>query len=1080
VTDDTLFDSQNAAYAQAMFEEYARNPDSVPDEWRELFENGAEVAIAEGLMVPDQLDSEAATPDQANEGAASAIQAPTTAVGPPAGPTAPSVAPPHTAPAPSSPPRAADTPQHAAEPLVIEAPAASSPLLESRPPAAAQSVATTEAPHVAAPPEATEAAPPPIAAPSEAIEAPPVTAPPEAAPVPPAPTAAPEPPTGTVPPDLAVEPPELALAAGAAASLRTILPAVSRATALVQAFRDHGHQLARLDPLGSEPPGHPQLSPAFYGTSTEELSQLPASLVLEDDDTERSVADALADLGAIYADTVGYEFEHLDDHVKVDWLWDHVESGVHRPALSADDKLALLRRISEAEGLEQFLHRAYFGQKRFSLEGNDALVPMLDLVIEQAAKAGGREVVLGMAHRGRLNVLTHTVGVSYGELLAEFEGPSFKGGQLDIHGTGDVKYHHGARGKRTVKGVGDIAVTLAPNPSHLEFVNPVVLGMARSKQFDSVLKGSQPDCHAVVPVLIHGDAAFAAEGVVAETLNMARLEAYNVGGTIHLIVNNQVGFTTDPRDGRSTYYASDLAKGYGIPVVHVNADDPEACLAAVRLAMAFRTHFQDDFVIDLVGYRRHGHNEGDEPAYTQPLLYDRISTHPTVQEIYSNRLIEQGVITDELVAELREDIAQKLRDVQDHVRDYEPVEDDSIDEEREVVVVPKTTGVVLDALERVNAATVEVPEGFQPHPKLWRQLTGRVSDFSPNEEIDWGQAETLAFGSLLMDGIPVRLTGQDTERGTFSHRHMVLHDVETGREFVPLRHLADTRFEIYNSPLTETAVVGFEYGYSVGADTDVIIWEAQFGDFVNVAQVMIDQFLSSGLTKWGQYSRLTLLLPHGYEGQGPEHSSARIERFLQLCAEENMRVVYPTTPAQYFHLLRRQALRRPERPMIVLTPKSLLRHPRATSTVAELTEGGFQHVLPDPTVEDDEQIKRLVLCSGKLYYDIQGHERRREAVHVAVARQELLYPFPTAALSALIERYRNLRQVVWAQEEPRNMGALTFIGPRLRAVVPRQLWLSHASRPERASPAEGKASAHVEQQQAVVLDALGLDPATSS
>ena len=950
MTDDTLFDSQNAAYAQAMFEEYARNPESVPAEWRKLFENGANLAVAEGLLVPDQLtDSRPAHLEAA-------------------------------APAPAAPTPAAPAP----------------------------------------PPPAPPAPPPAVSAPAEPAA----------------------PPT---------DPSE---------HLRQVLPAVSRATALVQAFRDHGHQLASIDPLGSDPPGHPQLSPAFHGTSTEELGQLPASLLFDDADDDRSVADALAELGDVYAGTIGYEFEHLDDHVKVDWLWRQVESGAHRPQLDAGQKRALLQRIDEAEGLEQFLHRAYLGQKRFSLEGNDMLVPMLDLVIEEAARGGAREVVLGMAHRGRLNVLTHTVGVSYGELLSEFEGPSFRGGQLDIAGTGDVKYHHGARGTRTVEGVGDVRITLVPNPSHLEFVNPVVIGLARSHQFESVSKDSRTDNRSVVPVLMHGDAAFAAEGVVAETLNMARLEGYHVGGTVHVIVNNQVGFTTNPREGRSTFYSSDLAKGYGIPIVHVNADDPEGCLAAVRLAMAFRAQFQDDFVIDLVGYRRHGHNEGDEPAYTQPSLYSRIAKHPTVRQRYAEQLVSEGAIEAEEADALREQLNTRLREVQDHLRDYEPVEDDSRDEEREIPVVPETTGVAFVNLETINDAVVRVPDGFTPHPKLWRQLGKRASVFSPNKDVDWGHAETLAFGSLLMEGIPVRLTGQDAQRGTFSHRHLVLHDAETGATFVPLSQVADARLEVYNSPLTETAVVGFEYGYSVGSETDVVIWEAQFGDFANVAQVMIDQFLSSGSTKWGQYSRLTLLLPHGYEGQGPEHSSARLERFLQLCAEDNLRVTYPTTPAQYFHLLRRQALRRPERPMIVMTPKSLLRHPRATSTVSELTEGGFRHVLADPAVEDRDAITRLVLCTGKVYYDVTGHERRAEAPHVAVGRVELLYPFPAPALTELVESYPNLKEVVWAQEEPRNMGALTFIGPRLRSVVPRRVPLSHASRPERASPAEGKASAH--------------------
>ena len=953
--DEPLFDSQNAAYAQAMFEQYARNPESVPDAWRKLFADGGGRALDEGLFAPEQLNGYRSPPAAAATTLAPPVQA-----------------------------MAQDVP----------------PGLES----AAMS-------H------------------SEAAE-----------------------------------------------HLRRALPMVSRAAALVQAFRDHGHQLARLDPLGSEPPGHPQLNPAFFGTSMEDLALLPSSLVLEDGQ-ERSVAEALDELKAIYSGSMGYEFEHVDDHVKVDWLWDHVETGAHRPALTPDEKKAVLRRLSEVEGLEQFLHRAYLGQKRFSVEGNDMLVPMLDLTIEEAARAGGREVVIGMAHRGRLNVLTHTVGVSYGELLAEFEGPSFKGGQLDVGGTGDVKYHHGARGSRMVDGAGEIRVALMPNPSHLEFVNPVVNGFARARQFDGPGKHATPNPFAVVPVLMHGDAAFGGEGVVAETLNMARLHGFDVGGTIHIIVNNQVGFTTDPHDSRSTYYSSDLAKGYGIPVVHVNADDPEACLAAVRLAMAYRAEFKDDFVIDLVGYRRHGHNEGDEPGYTQPVLYKKISQHPTVRSIYADALVADGVVVAEEVQAMQEEVTAALRQAQDRVRDHTPVGDDELDPEYEIPVVPEDTGVAMETLERINQALVTLPDGFTPHAKLWRQLERRGQDFGSEKALDWGHAESLAFGSLLVEGIPMRLTGQDAERGTFSHRHMVLHDVETGAECVPIQEVADARLEVYNSPLTEMAVVGFEYGYSVGATTDVVLWEAQFGDFVNVAQVMIDQFLSAGTTKWGQYSRLTLLLPHGYEGQGPEHSSARLERFLQLCAEENMRVTYPTTPAQYFHLLRRQALRRPERPMVVMTPKSLLRHPMATSTVGELTAGTFRHVLEDPTVGDPASVERLVLCTGKVYYDIQGHARRSEAATAAVARVELLYPFPAEAVQALLALYPKLKEVVWAQEEPRNMGALTYIGPRLRGSVPRKVPLTYVARPDRASPAEGKAKDHAVQQDKLVLEALGLEPA---
>ena len=962
--DDTLFDSLNAAYAQAMYEQFARNPDAVPTEWRRLFADGGAQAIAEGLIRPDQLNGhrDPATP---------AAQAP--------------------------------------------APAAPAPR-----------AAVVRAEHA----------------------------------------------------ELSDE---------AADMLRKALPAISRATALVQAFRDHGHQLARIDPLGTEPPGHPQLSPAFFGTSMEELAELPASLILDDADEDMSVADALRGLSEIYAGSIGYEFEHMDDHVKVSWLWKQVEEGTHNTPLSDDEKRELLHRLTQVEGLEQFIHKAYLGQKRFSIEGNDTLIPMLDVAIHMAAEHGGREVVIGAAHRGRLNILTHTVGVSYDELLAEFEGPSYKGGQLDVGGTGDVKYHHGGRGRRVFSQDESIDVSLAPNPSHLEFVNPVVQGIARSHQFTSTSKDADLDTSAIVPVLMHGDAAFAAEGVVAETLNMARLEGYDVGGTLHVIVNNQVGFTTDPGDARSTHYASDLAKGYGIPVVHVNADDPEACLAAMRLAMAYRKEFGDDFVIDLVGYRRFGHNEGDEPAYTQPVLYRKIAEHPTVRALYAERLVSEGTITEDDAKSLLEEISSTLRSAQDNVRERlssgegaaESLADTERDPERDQtpddVVRPESTGVAFDVLEHINRTSLTVPEGFKPHDKLWRQLSRRANDFSLDRAIDWGHAEALAFGSLLVDGIPVRLSGQDAERGTFSHRHLVLHDSETGEEVVPLRGVADTRLEVYNSPLTETAVVGFEYGYSVGAGKDVVLWEAQFGDFVNVAQVMIDQFMSSGLTKWGQHSRLTLLLPHGYEGQGPEHSSARLERFLQLCAEDNMRVTYPTTPAQFFHLLRRQAIRRPERPMIVMTPKSLLRHPMATSNVSELTEGTFRHVLPDPKVTDPDKVTRLVLCTGKIYYDIAGHDRRDEADSVAVGRMELLYPFPVEQLEALLGSYPNLREVVWAQEEPRNMGALTFVGPRLRPLVPRKVSLSYTARPERASPAEGKSRDHVKQQSRLVLEALGLE-----
>jgi len=855
-----------------------------------------------------------------------------------------------------------------------------------------------------------------------------------------------------------------------------LLPQIARAASLIQAFRDHGHQLAEIDPLGSPPPGHPQLDPAFFGTSLDVLDQIPTSLVMGDGG-DQPLSETLQELKSVYCGSIGYQFEHLEDPDKVRWLWNEVESGRHWVPLLPEEKIGLLRRLSEVEGLERFLHRAYLGQKRFSIEGTDMMVPMLDMAIRETSRLGGSKVVIGMAHRGRLNVLIHILGVEFTSLLREFEGAPQLRGALAIagHGSGDVKYHHGARGEFPVAEGASVEVTLAPNPSHLEFVNPVVSGMARALQLDGVDSlASAGEPRSVVPILIHGDAAFAAEGVVAESLNLARLKGYSVGGTIHIIANNQVGFTTDPHDGRSTRYASDVAKGYDIPVVHVNADDPEACLAAVRLAMAYRERFRDDLVIDLVGYRRFGHNEGDEPTYTQPLLYRKIQDHPTARALWAQKLVEEGAAPASLPSEVEEEVLAAWRAAQSEVQEEVRQSSDKLPTTAEAEPsAPPATSVPLEIIAEVNEATVRVPEGFQIHPKLRRQLDRRRSDFGPDMGVDWAHAESLAFGTLLREGVAVRLSGQDCERGTFSQRHLVLHDPDSGVKVTPLRQLGGGRFEVYNSPLSEVAVLGFEYGYSVVSERTLVLWEAQFGDFVNVAQVIIDQFIASGRTKWGQQAGLTLLLPHGAEGQGPEHSSARLERFLQLCAEDNMRVAYPTTPAQYFHLLRRQALAGVQRPLIVMTPKSLLRLPQAVSPVREMVEEVFRPVLADPTVQgEDVEVTRLVLCSGKVYYDLITSEERRRLAHVAIGRVEELYPFPAGEIAALLGRYPNLKEVVWAQEEPRNMGALSFIGPRLRAVVPREIPLRHVARPERASPAEGKHKNFVAAQERIVREAL--------
>ena len=735
--------------------------------------------------------------------------------------------------------------------------------------------------------------------------------------------------------------------------------------------------------------------------------------------------------------------------------------------------MRLLQRLTEVELLEQFLHRAYLGQKRFSIEGTDMLVPMLDLALEESARTGAERVVLGMAHRGRLNVLAHFVGVGYEEILREFEGIEAEGA-FTVEGTGDVKYHHGAEGERSLPDGSSIRITLAPNPSHLEFVNPVVEGMVRALQYRGEEQGAERDTRAVVPILIHGDAAFAGEGVVAETLNIGRLAGYTTGGTVHIIANNQIGFTTLPAEGRSTRYSSDLAKGFSFPIIHVNADDPEACLSAVRLAMAYRSEYRDDVVIDLVGYRRHGHNEGDEPSYTQPLAAKAIKDHDTVTTIYGKRLVAESALAEQDVEAMLTRVSAHLRDAQDEVRSEQHARTDVLSDSDLEVGLDAVPPVTLEALVEINRATLATPDGFGVHEKLARQLSRRDEDFGPDFEMDWAHAEALAFGSLLREGIPVRLTGQDSERGTFSHRHLVLHDSETGQQHTPLADFGDARFEIHNSPLSEMAVLGFEYGFSVASDKDLVLWEAQFGDFANAAQVTIDQFVSSGGERWGQLASLVMLLPHGYEGQGPEHSSARLERFLQLCAEDNMRVVSASTPAQYFHLLRRQAHARPERPLVVMFPKSLLRNPMATSMVSDLINGSFQPLLDDPFGLDRETVTRLVLCSGKLYYDLIRSELRGGASAVAIARLEELYPFPGDELTTLVGRYPALEEVLWAQEEPRNMGAVAYVGPRLRSAVPRELRLSHVARPERASPAEGKNIGHVVEQARVVREVLSL------
>jgi 2-oxoglutarate dehydrogenase E1 component len=872
-----------------------------------------------------------------------------------------------------------------------------------------------------------------------------------------------------------------ALAPHPAAPDEEMLAAMQAATSLLKAHRTHGHLAARLDPLGREPEGDPALDPEPLGLTLEVMAKIP-SRILRMYVPGETLAEALPNLRETYCGPIAYEIEHIGSHRQRLWLREAIESGRFRTPLSPDEQKALLKRLTEVDALERFMHKAYLGQKQFSVEGLDVTVPMLDELIQLSATEGAREVVLGMAHRGRLNVLAHNLGRPYDTIFAEFEGTSTLEAITTIPqgGTGDVKYHHGAQGSYQLASGESIVVRLESNPSHLEFVDPVVVGATRAAQTTRRGPHASRDANAAIPVIVHGDAAFPAQGVVAETLNLQALDGYTVGGTVHIIQNNQVGFTTDPDDARSTTWASDLAKGFDVPIIHVNADEVEACISALRLAFAFRTQFGHDVLIDVIGYRRFGHNEADEPAYTQPSMYQVIKKHPPARELYARQLIEQGVVSEQESTEMTDQVWAVLTEAHQQLKSRiaaaKHVEHATGEYELDRTASPQVkTAVSADRLRVLSQELLTVPESFMVHPKLVKQLEQRRESVDGGEGIQWAHAEELAFASLLTEGIPLRLTGQDTERGTFSQRHLVLHDARTGQEYSPIQHLpgALAPMELHNSPLSEMACVGFEYGYSQEAPETLVLWEAQFGDFVNSAQVIIDQFIVAGLVKWGQTSRLTLLLPHGYEGSGPEHSSARVERFLQLAAEGNIRVANPTTPAQYFHLLRRQARIAKQRPLVVMTPKSLLRLPQATSRLEELTEGRFEPVLAEPGI-DPEGVTRLILCSGKLYYELVGHQRRGENQQVAVGRVELLYPFPQAEILALVARYPQLNEVVWVQEEPRNMGPRAHMSPRLLQILPDHLRFGYIGRPERASPGEGYPIAHALEQDRIITTALNL------
>jgi 2-oxoglutarate dehydrogenase E1 component len=852
----------------------------------------------------------------------------------------------------------------------------------------------------------------------------------------------------------------------AAAYDASVLRKAAAAAELLGAIKEFGHLAVQLDPLGSPPPGAVELKPEFHGITEADLRQLPGSVLRPD--AEGTAADVIQAMRDAYSGALAYEFEHLSEDTEREWFRAMIESGRATAPLTDDEKKGLLQRLTEVDGLERFLGKAYVNVKRFSIEGLDALVPMLDEAIAGGARAGAKVIVIGMAHRGRLNVLTHVMGKSHRALLEEFEGRhAATAAESD---TGDVKYHKGYRGERTVPGAGPVGLELVPNPSHLEVVNPVVAGVARARQR---VIGGGPDARldsAALPVVVHGDASFPGEGIVPETLNMSLLRGYRVGGSLHIIGNNQVGFTTDPIDARSTHYASDPAKGFEIPIVHVNADDAEACIQAVRLGVAYRQRFNKDFLIDLVGYRRHGHNEADQPAFTQPLMYKVIAGHPTARQVLGARLVRERLVTEDEVGAADKAVFDRLQAIFQEIK-KEGTADTKPDRGPSIAAAPAPdTAVRAEKLVALNEQLLTWPSNFTLHPTVQRTLPKR-RDAINNGGIDWGHAEALAFASLLTEGVSVRITGQDAERGTFSHRQAVLHDVETGEVYVPLARLpqAAAPFEIYNSPLAETAVLGFEYGFSTAAPDELVLWEAQYGDFANVAQPVIDQFISAGRAKWQQESGLVMLLPHGYEGQGPEHSSARLERYLQLSAEDNLCVANPSTPAQYFHILRRQAARRPRRPLVLMQPKSLLRLVAAASKLEDLTSGAFKPVIDDPVASQQrDAVQRLVFCSGHVYYELTLAER---PANVAVIRVEELAPWPRE-ISELVDQYPNVEEVVWAQEEPKNMGGWTYVQPRLRASIGTLTTLRYIGRPERASPAEGYQTTHAVEQARIVRDAL--------
>ena len=847
---------------------------------------------------------------------------------------------------------------------------------------------------------------------------------------------------------------------------------------LIQHYRVFGHLAARIDPLADAAEPESLLDMSRFGFTDRDLGR-PVSAVPFKGEFRGTLKDLLECLHRTYCDSIGAEYMAIKDEERRAWLQEHMEPSRNHPAMAPEERVRLLRLLLAADGFEEFIHVRYPGQKRFSLEGAASLIPMLEELIETASARGAEQLVIGMPHRGRLNVLVHVMKKPFEAVFSEFESSFLP---EDVQGHGDVKYHMGYSSQRVTRGGRPIHLDLNFNPSHLEFVNPVVLGAVRARQDlmkDDARVGG-------MPVLIHGDAAFAGEGIVPETLAMAQLPAYQTGGTLHIVINNQIGFTTSPEDARVSRYATDVARVEDAPVFHVNGDDPEAVVHVIRIAADYRATFKRDVFVDLVCYRKHGHNELDDPTFTQPVMYRKIAAHVPAARQYARRLIAEGVLDVAGLARLEQEVTAELREAHARAKAVATANGNTAPGGAWAGLEwagddwDADTSTPRDTLLALTGTAARVPEDFHPHRKIASLLAERVK-MVEEDRIDWGCGEFLAFGSLLLEGRKVRLSGQDSGRGTFSHRHSVLHDAEDGRRWVPLQHLAGSQgeFTVIDTPLSEAAVLGFEYGYSTADPHTLTVWEAQFGDFANVAQVYIDQFLASAESKWRRMSGLTLLLPHGYEGQGPEHSSARLERFLELCANGNMQVCSPTTPAQLFHVLRRQLHRRFRKPLVIMSPKSLLRHKLAVSAAREFATGGFRNVIDDPGAADPREVKRVLLVSGKFYYTLLEARAATPASarHAALVRIEQLYPFPHHELAAVLRRTPGATDVRWVQEEPANMGAWRHVRHRIESVLAEGAALTLVARKAAPTPATGYYQMHMDQERALIERAFGEDPA---